>query len=201
MSQFDVTLAHSLLNTSLELIDLTTGRDQWNEEALKDNPPRYLRFQRIQILLRLLELKVDLAQFVEGEFVMARGHEESQSLVHKIRSITRISAKKFKAKYYAESSESKPQRWLQRVFQRLLNYRIHADILLQAWSGVLEADAPTIFCFHLARKVNGRLQGSLKQVVDILTLIIDPTLRQMSWQELSKKHGYPSLGDVDIDWL
>lgn len=199
----NIALADALLKTSLALLVLTSDPRKWSKKKLKDNQPRYLRFQQIQILLRVLDLHVDAARFMEGEFLLARGYEESLALVDKIRDMMRISKKTFACKYYNRLREKdySPQYWLQSVFEMLLNYRIKADLPLQIWSTWLIVDAPLLLCMDLTGKVNDRLQKSLQQVEKILTLIIDPTLREMSLVELAEKHGYPSLGNVDFEWL
>ena len=168
-----------LLYKTFEFIAMVPNSNEWNENSLKYNQPRLIRFRRLNALLNAFELtrteeqknslwtmlsgkkkvkeseliKNEIIPFLRGDFINKRitsKYPRTQELIEK--------EKSFKSDNFEPSD-------VHTFYHHLMNYRIEIDRVLRHNSGILEASS---LGFRSAISLTAELNNDLYKKVEII---------------------------------
>ena len=192
--------ALDLLRQYLELCGFTPDQSEWNTEALRENPPRLIRLQRLKALFHAFGIPFDRSQFEKGKFIDWK---------NPVYEVFRDRARAWFVRERAEGRspvepdvEARPF-VLEFVFERLLEYRVALDQSLSFNRGCLAASGLYYFQLKKIEELNRVIHDHLAIIEDLLVELISPTGRTISFEQLVKEHGYPDvdLFEIDVRWF
>ena len=206
-----------LLDRIFEFIAMTPNSANWNLNALKSNPPRYIRLQRIESLIKaffepeqtssLLEKAtalftvkkgVTIQNILSGDFIKERTNSEYTELINYIKNIV-----KEKEGVIDQDREVHVMELIM-PYQHLMRYKRQLIELLSFNSGWLESGSVTSrFSIYLTDSISGNLVDKFNHLDTALELFINPKQLTFSEDELKSKFKFPieNLRDVDIDFM
>ena len=195
--------AKTLLDTILEFVEMTPELDDWGFEQQKENPPRLIRLQQIDVLLKLLipefpdeyTIKKKILFIYQGEFIKCRAKERYQIVFdemdeilgsHKIKKHKDFEWNIFYLKHnYCEAFEFKKDiRQMKKYNKGILEIGYayaSANLLIDSIASTINTDPADHF----------------------LTSIIDPLKQTFLKADLVKNHGYPhaDITEIDNEWV
>lgn len=184
-----------ILSGYLDLKILVPSEKSWIENKLKDNPKGLYRFKALKSLFRAFNLG-NIKTFEKGVFILKRNLKEYDVLIEKIKSDSvskSIFSKRSRLDLHA----------LSRAFQILIEYRGILNEALQYNRGVMTASGIYAFAYLKADQMNTIIYQNISAIDDILQLIISPSSKTISMEELINKFDYPEadLSESDDDWF
>ena len=195
--------AHVLLNKVFEFTSMTTDESEWSLELQKDNPPRLIRLQQIEILLNiyLRELKNNstlndkINYLLKGSFIQQRNIKNYQDCFAEMDNL--IGQSGYKA------PKEKEWNWydLQENYLEVISYKKQLYQLLNINDGIMEMSYHHSYSVLLTDTINATI--NTKPIDEFLALVIDPKKSAFSKNELIRQFDYPveDVYEVDIDWM
>jgi hypothetical protein len=206
-----------LLDKIFEFIAMTPNATELKSNALKANPPRYIRLRQIESLVRAFfgrqeevnlvgkiknlfvdEELITIKDILSGDFIKKREISDYTELVDFINGFV-------KEKEGASDEEGEIRlRMLVMPYQQLVEYKKQLIRLLDFNSGWLEASSVTSrFSIYLTNSVSNNLAGKFSDLDTALELFINPKGLMFTEDELKKNYGFPveNLSDIDIDFM
>ena len=184
-------LAEKLLTTLYELEDLE-AKHNWEEELLKDNPPRYLRFRQIKAILKyigyndtprwfLFDPVGDLSEDLQFELI------EKLNLIPKpVKGLER----------FLEIGD------VQATFLYLYKFRRH---LHNSFNVLILSEGLGNYSIgeNILRYLKYELPKEIAWVDEMLFLMVDPARNLLDIPLLVEKYDYPDvdLYEIDGDWI
>jgi hypothetical protein len=205
-----------LLYKTFEFISMVPNSNEWNENSLKYNQPRLIRFKRLNALLKVFGLtrseeqknnlwtmmsgkkkikeseltKNEITPFLRGDFIYKREtarYPKTQALIEK--------EKSFKSDIF------KP-RDVYSFYHHLMKYRIRIDSVLRHNSGVLEASSLGFrSAISLTAQLNNDLYKKAEKIDELLFEIISPENLIFEEENLIQEFGFPQedLNAIDME--
>jgi hypothetical protein len=188
-----------LVDNICEFLEMTPDESEWNEEKLKSNPPRLIRFRRINSLLKAYMGKgIGLKEFVNGDFIPLTPFNKFNQLKDHIKSYDKTHGHRFDTEhefYHADVSI---------VFKSIFNYKQKIASLFSHNSGWLIASGNLLeYNLHVITKTNNSIKNEMEELNQGLKLIINPNNLTFELTELIENYGYPEddLSEIDFEWL
>ena len=190
-----------LLHKTFEFRGMVPNSNEWNENSLKYNEPRLIRFRRLNSLLKAFGLtKVvdqnelttnEITPFLRGEFILKRDsavYPRVQELIEMQKSF--------------ESDSFRGQRDIYLFYNHLMRYRIEIDNVLRHNSGVMEASSLGFrTAIFLTSELNNVMLKKVEEIDQLLYEIINPAALSFNEEALIKLYGFPKedLDAIDMD--
>ena len=217
MAQSKIYKGVDLLYKIFEFIAMTPNSAEWKSEALKSNPPRYIRFRQIESLTRAFfdqkekvgflgkikhifnnEEFLTIQNILSGDFINERTISDYAELI--------IFIKEFVKEKEGVSGEERELnlRMLVMPYQQLIKYKQQLVELLNFKSGWLESSSVTSrFSIYLTDSVSSNLTEKFGDLDAVLELFINPKRLLFTEDELKAKYRFPTenLRDIDIDFI
>ncbi len=209
--------AIDLLDKVFEFTEMTPNPKEWKLDALFLNPPRRVRLQQVEALLKAFcvpdaepgffnkvktifsdQSKISIEAFLKGDFIKKRTIDEYSPVVRFIEDFVRnkVEDSRRDRNIYIEE--------LAFIFPKLIDFKRQLRWLLTYNSGWLEAGSKTaLFSIYLTNDVAQNLVGKYDQLDKAITLFINPKQLTFTKAELIEKYNFPteSLEDVDMDFM
>ena len=193
-----VLTAKDLLSLVREIEAMVPDASAWSAEALKENPPRYYRFLRMQALMRALDLPPDLGPFIAGDFVSTRPEGAHDAFVE--RALAFLDERGLRPR----AGDGRARFDVQHCFQYVYRFSRKLREVLTFNDGWLEAGtACAQFMIGFTRScIPADMKASADRVDELLAAIVDPRGRAIPESRLVAEFGYPAvdLDDIDSDW-
>jgi hypothetical protein len=195
----------TLIDKVLEFTSKTNEESEWTFEKQKDNPPRLIRLQQIDILLKVFlsdiykpdSFKFNIGNILSGNFILKRTTTDYSNLFIKMdESIAKSDNKNFVQSHVWTLND------LESNYHILINYKRNVDFFINSyWSGCLEISYPLFYALHETSEVAKKIE--FKSINEFLGLVIDPLGQIFSKQQLINDMSYPSedIYDIDLDWI
>lgn len=188
--------AKVLLEDYLELKSLLPNIENWKEDILLSNPPRYYRLLRIKACMLSLNIESeDFHQFASGRWC----RNASQELIENIELIL---TEPFQLKYeeYLEDDKVFSGKYL---FSMLLQLREALYKFPSIRSGILAVSGhfltPIFMIEHLQQKTLSE-QLALDEAIQ---LMLNPNEIRFNENQMIKSYGFPDVNiqDIDLEWV
>jgi hypothetical protein len=188
--------AKVLLEDYLELKSLAPNIENWKEDLLLSNPPRYYRLLRIKACMLSLTIEAeDFRQFASGSWCRNASPEL-------IENIELILTEPFQLKYeeYLDLNHVFSGRYM---FSMLLQLREALYKLTSIRSGILAASGhfltPIFMIEHLQQKTLSE-QLALDEAIQ---LMLNPNEIRFNYSQMTKSYGFPDVNiqDIDLEWI
>jgi len=198
--------ALTLIEDIIKFVSITSNNSDWSFEKQKDNLPRLIRLQQIEVLVivfipelsGLKDIKTKIENIINGEFIERRPISYYNELLLDMEKTIKKAEPSWKKKNGWESSD------LRHNFIDLLNFKILMNKLLQYNSGIMEISYPYLYSYVGTKDVIKKIGKIGSNKFDpFLSLVIDPQSSIYTIDELVKEHNYPNedLSEIDIDWM
>ena len=217
MAQSKIYKGVDLLDKIFEFIAMTPNSAEWKSEALKSNPPRYIRFRQIESLVRAFlgqkenvgfigkikgifnnEEILTIQNVLSGDFINERTISDYAELIIFIKEFV----KEKESIFGAERELSLGM--LVMPYQQLIKYKQQLVGLLNFNSGWLESSSVTSrFSIYLTNSVSRNLTEKFGDLDMALELFVNPKRLIFTEDELKAKYRFPTenLSDIDIDFM
>lgn len=216
MTQSKLYTGKDLLDKIFEFKAMTPNSMEWNLNALKSNPPRYIRLQQIESLIgAFFEQKntslldkakalftdkknISLQSILNGDFIKER------TIVDYTETITFM--KNIVKEKEGEIDENKEIHLAHLImpYQQLIKYKQQLIDLLSFNAGWLEASSISArFSIYLTNSISVNLLDKFTNLDKALELFINPKGLSFTEDELKAAYKFPldNLNDVDLDFM
>ena len=194
--------AIDLLDKVFEFIAMTP-ESQWSIDALKSNPPRFIRFQQIESLMNaFIEGKKKYSQltiqsFLAGNFIKIRTENDYNKTIQHIKYFVKNSD--------GDTNETRDIRIEELIFiyLRLVDYKKMLQNIISFNRGWLEAGSIGVrFSIYLTDSISKSFVEKSSELDMMLEQLINPKRLTFSEKELISKYNYPTedLADIDSDY-
>lgn len=201
--------AIDLLDKILEFAEKTPNPHEWNFEALTSNPPRYIRLQQIDSLIKALfgnekkqnlteTLQLTMQSILSGDIIKARSLKDYETTIRFIWEYV----ENYSGSTIKEGNVNLDE--LVFVFRDLLEFKKLLRKMMTFDSNWIEASTiPLRFSNYLTKSISENQAGKYDDLDKILGLFIDPEGLSFTEEELIAHYHYPTenLIDVDIDFM
>ncbi len=188
-----------LVDNICDFINYVPDRNEWNENSLLSNPPRLIRFKRVNALNKAyLGDDIKLQDFMDGKFVKERPVDRYKALRLHVKDYNKLN------KLMYDTDNESHLKDVQRLFISLIDYRLKINAVFCHNSGWLIASGNLIqYELNVESKLNKIIRNSLGELNQALSLILNPTGLKFTEAELIENFGYPDedLDEVDFNWL
>lgn len=192
-----------LLEKVLEFKAMTPDKEHWNEQTLRNNPPRLIRFRQIQslaqaFLIKGLDGQHTIQSILTGDFIKDRTVTDYAEVFALIEEVVR--EKEGETSKYSSTSTT----LLGMPYQQLINYKQHLLEILEFNSGWLEAGSiHARFSIYLTDSITKNLAGKYDQLDKALELFINPGKLSFTRAELIAQYNFPfdNLHDIDMEYM
>jgi len=207
MNQKSEFTAIDLLEKVLEFTSMSPNPNSWNFDSLKSNPPRLIRFQQIDSLMKAFFpyennhwgiSKVSLESFLEGDFILERDLSDYEETIQYIKDYIREETHDAIETSRIDLDE------LEFIYSRLLSFKKQLRKIINFNSDVVEASSISArFSYILTSSVSKSIAEKPTKLDKTIELLINPKGLTFSADELISKYHYPTedLIDIDIDNL
>ena len=197
--------ALDLLKKVIDLTNMTSDSTEWSFEKQQDNPPRLLRLQQIQSLMKAFvpglapvkDIGQSIEDFYSGDFITHQPMEKYASLVEEIEK-TIVGSKFSKARKKEVSAIH-----LQSNYRDLMDYYLKLNALLNHNKKYLEISYPYLFPYIVTDGISTSISSNALIISTLLASFIDPQEQSFTEDELISQFNYPTedLLDLDLDWM
>jgi hypothetical protein len=199
--------AETIIPKLIDFVSLTPNRAEWNEEKIKSNLPRYIRYKRLISLIKAFNLNCSIEGLYDGYFLRKKNIFKKARYFNKLNEnkyfqdeINRI--KKLIPNYKKEIN----------VYDEYLNYKLWQHLLRLAThiikfkndtkylSPNIVGDKYALELIHSFYTKNNLEQ--VKKIHTILGILMDPEQRIISLTTLINSFNYPDddLAQIDAEW-
>ena len=195
--------AITLLDVLIEFEEMTYETEEWSFEAQKNNPPRLIRLQQIDVMLKKFipdlsesfSIKKKMVCVLQGTFIDERKNELYTNVFGQMDDLL-IRHKSKRHSYFQWITYHLKSNYLwileyKRAIRKMKNY---------TW-GNLEISYPYMYSNLLIASISKQIDSS--EVDQFLASVIDPFNQVFTKSSLIKKDGYPSadINEVDKEWV
>ena len=188
--------AKVLLEDYLELKSLVPNIENWKEDLLLSNPPRYYRLLRIKACMLSLTIEAeDFRQFASGRWF----RNSSPELIDTIEQVLKETYCLDYQKYLDEDKVFSGRY----MFSMLLQLREVLYKLTSIRSGILAASGhfltPIFMIEHLQQKTLSE-QLALDEAIQ---LMLNPNEIRFNYNQMTTSFGFPDVNiqDIDLEWV
>lgn len=196
--------ALSLLEKLIEFIEMTNESVEWSFEEQSGNPPKLVRLQEIQSLMKafvpelitLNDIRWSIENFFAGNFLLNRSLEEYSKLIHMIDKTIDVSRLSGTPKVKLDVYD------LRTNFSDLLDFYIKLQKLLNHNLNYMEINYSYLFSYVVTDAINGFIRSETIAISNLLVEFIDPQKRSFTEEELVANFKYPAVDliGLDHDW-
>ncbi len=187
--------ARYLLDLFINFKFLEQNRDNWNEEALRNNAPRMYRFRMLTAMQKAFDAGDKLSDLEYGNFTLARNESDYFEIYDRyLQKYNEFRNKSINQRMFVKDS-------MQSLYKSLFFYLSNIHRAFGAWDGFGEMFHMTAFGMLAAEKITADIKENIEPIADILTEILDPHGRTFTIGELNEGFGFPivDLKKVDLD--
>lgn len=207
-----------LLEKIFEFTAMTPDQSQWNLAALKDNPPRQIRFRQIQSLTQAFSGQTTKERFLDkakaffssstatisiqsilnGDFIKTKTPGDYTELIDFISKLA-----KEKEADTDDTTEPMHVAKLIMAYRQLIKYKRLLIELLTFNSGWLESSSHiSRFSIYLIDEISSNLDDKYSKLDKALELFINPEGMTFSETELIEHYNYPKddLSEIDMNY-
>lgn len=188
--------AQVLLEDYLELKSLVPNIENWKEDLLLSNPPRYYRLLRIKACMLSLTIEAeDFRQFASGRWFRNASPELIDTIEQVLKETYCLDYQK-----YLDEDKVFSGRYM---FSMLLQLREALYKLTSIRSGILAASGhfltPIFMIEHLQQKTLSE-QLALDEAIQ---LMLNPNEIRFNYNQMTKSFGFPDVNiqDIDLEWI
>ena len=197
----------TLIEKALDFMSLTSDKSKWTFEKQKDNPPRFMRLQQLNVLLKFFtpetfdshNIALGLDNLINGEFIL---HREMGKYDIVFNNFNDMNAEI----YNMWPLHPKIEKWdlwdLQVNYTRIFEFKRRVNTLIYFNSGFLEGSGGALY--HLAPTENFIKKLDTTHIDNFLSLVIDPLGRTISSDKIIRNNIYPTddeIYNVDCEWV
>lgn len=195
--------ATCLIQKILEFISMVPNHNDWNLNKLKDNPPRFIRLQQIDVLMDVyfpmslycIDLKSRIECIIRGQFLYDRTVDAYKEVYAEMED----TIKDFNPKYLHVNT------WLNRALQynyeQIFRYLIELNKITNFNSGKLLVGHANYYSYLLIQQVGDSI--NTEKLISFLGTCVDPEDFTMTESDLIETFDYPDedLDKIDMEWL
>jgi hypothetical protein len=188
--------AYNFLTKFYEFKGMVPNNCDWYERSLKGNPPRYYRLLELQSLMKAFNIGDDLIRDFDNQgFLEKRNPSDFEPIYKDIEAYAM--SNEFEKKRFEMEKERMRQIGVKMIYQHFINFSETVRNVLNFNSGWLETG--TINSRYIIHKTSQLLKtidtDKLKDIEELIALIIDPKKQSFTKGELIRNYNYP---DVDL---
>lgn len=185
-------LAEQLLNTMYDLEHLESINN-WDNETLKSNPPRYLRLQQISAMMKFLGFNCTPKEFKRiplNQIIICNNEDIFVDILNNMRNPLE-NIDKFKS-----IGDIVVTFWYLYEFRKNFHNSFESSLISEG-----------IGNYSIGEKMLEYLKETLTMRIDwvdnMLFFIIDPKKQEFNIELLVEKYDYPNVNihDIDSDWI
>jgi len=192
----------ALIDKALEFESMTSDKSEWTLKKIKDNPPRFVRWQQLEVLLKYFtpelfhsgNIASGLENLLNGQFILLRDANKYENIFTNMdRVITSIHPIVKRNKWTLEE--------LKYNYINLLRYKRSINNIINWHSGILEISYPYLYAVEMTERFSKSMDT--KHIDEFLSLVVDPFGRTVSKNELISDFNYPKENpyNIDLDWI
>ena len=188
--------AQVLLEDYLELKSLVPNIENWKEDLLLSNPPRYYRLLRIKACMLSLTIEAeDFRQFASGRWFINANPELIDTIEQVLKETYCLDYQK-----YLDEDKVFSGRYM---FSMLLQLREALYKLTSIRSGILAASGhfltPIFMIEHLQQKTLSE-QLALDEAIQ---LMLNPNEIRFNYNQMITSFDFPDVNikDIDLEWV
>lgn len=191
--------ARDLLYGFLDLQRMASKLEEWTEDKLRENPPRFIRLRRLKALFRAFDIPWNPVAFRTGEFLRRTGDLLEPIDARYMPLLQQIQAE---MPDVVRDISTFRRNQIFVMFRILLRYRESLEALLSFSRGVMASSGLHLYAHKKAEEINEVIRPHVSGIDDLLAAIIDPDRRTFPLSHLIQEFGYPEedLGAIDLDW-
>jgi hypothetical protein len=202
--------ALDFLDKYLEFKGMTPNYEEWNEEALKDNPPRLYRFKQLKALMKAFEIGENLKEdFENGIFLENRNPKIFTKILDDIDiyvSQSEFEQKSSRAKRDMDRFQEsiRMERGMIRIFQKFFQFIETTKKFLEFNNNWLSTGSiPARYTIYRTKLLIKSIDTSkLDEIKELISQMIDPKQQEFTFEELVQNYDYPNvdLSEIDADY-
>lgn len=182
-----------------ELYSLESDINKWNIKNFENSPPRLIRLQRINSILKAMYLSQENNMLIES-FVNGKLIEFEKIKLDELFEILNKSSLNTTT-YFLKKCTLELE--LASMFSWLLNYSFKLFDLISIHKNVLASTGLFTLGLSISYEISNNIKNDLDDLNRILFYIINPTRKKVSHEILIEFYNYPAdnLQEIDINWL
>jgi hypothetical protein len=182
--------------------------EEWDEEKLISNPPRYFRYLRIKALCKAFfgnDKNDTILSIISGDFIETKEIPEYSIVFERILRSKKVNERKWERKFIDEANEYLNHRMLFILFKGLIEFKKRLDLLM-IYDGYSDS-SPRIFfqyIYDITHEIIGTLdKNKIQDLFDLLELILNPSQKTFNRKQLEENYGFPKvdINEIDADWF
>lgn len=188
--------AFDFLTKFYEFKRMVPNNHHWYEKSLKRNPPRYYRLLELQSLMKAFNIGDDLIEDFDNQgFLDKRKPSDFEPIYKDIEAYAM--SMEFETKRFEMEKQRMRQIGVKMIYQQFIDFSEKVRNILNFNSGWLETGM--INSRYIIHKTSQLLKtidtDKLKEIEELIALIIDPKKQSFTKGELIRNYNYP---DVDL---
>lgn len=188
--------AQVLLEDYLELKSLLPNIENWKEDILLSNPPRYYRLLRIKACMLSLNIESeDFYQFASGGWCRNVSPELIQTIEQVLKEPFRLDYEKF-----LEDDKVFSGRY---IFSMLLQLREALYKFPSIRSGILAASGHFLTPIFMIEHLQEKTKSEQLAIDEAIQLILNPNEIRFNENQMIKSFGFPDVNiqNIDLEWV
>ena len=188
--------AKVLLEDYLELKSLVPNIENWKEDLLLSNPPRYYRLLRIKACMLSLTIEAeDFRQFASGRWF----RNSSPELIDTIEQVLKETYCLDYQKYLDEDKVFSGRY----MFSMLLQLREVLYKLTSIRSGILAASGHFLTPIFMIEHLQQKTLSEQLALDEAIKLMLNPNEIRFNYSQMTKSYGFPDVNiqDIDLEWI
>jgi len=185
--------------------------NKYYPQIKEGNESTYYRIQQINILLDAFDIikpgqndKAPIQQFLDGDFLSKRELKEyDQTLLQEILKVGKELVIAEMPKFQFEERDYRPFAIFNILFSNLLSYRLRIHPFTKSNQNMNMAFSFGGYYSNYLRNSAGiNIENAVGVIDHTLSLLIDPTQKELTFEDLKEKYNYPEidLSKFDFDY-
>jgi hypothetical protein len=189
-----------LIDLTSELIRMTPNPSDWNEEILSFNPPRLLRYKRINAMLDSYfgeESGITIEKFINGDFIQMLDIDYYLQVIIYMNQY-------LKSNNLNQYNDLITYRDLQLTFSSFFKYKCKLnDLFWHNSENLCGGGKGDLFSSNITESISAELVEITERIDTTLEYLINPMGIIRTEFELVLNYGYPSddLDKIDGEWI
>lgn len=178
--------------------------NKYYPQIKEGNESTYYRIQQINILLEAFDVikpgqnnKAPIQQFLDGDFLSKRELKDyDQTLLQEVLQVGKELVIAEMPKFKFEERDYRPFAIFNILFSNLLSYRLRIHPFTRSNQNMnLAFSFGGYYSDFLRNNVGTSIENAVDEIDHTLSLLIDPTQKELTFEDLKEKYNYP---DVDL---
>lgn len=195
--------AYDFLIKFYEFKGMVPNSYDWYERTLNNNPPRYYRLLELQSLMKAFNIGDDLIRDFDNQGFLERRNDSDFEPIYKDIEVYAM-GNEFEKERFEMEKERMRKIGIKMIYQHFMNFSETIRNTLNFNSGWVETGM--INSRYIIHKTSQLLKtidvNKLKEVEELIALVIDPKKQSFTKGELIRKYNYPDvdLQKIDFDY-